>query len=168
MLAALPACVTLKQRARICATCTVENNTDRRDCTIVRTVTVPVNVPGVPGPTVFLPNPCAALCDENGKLREGAHIDAIKDGHTLNLTARGGSLEASLASPAKTIEATVNQTEHHSITSTTKTQLQPCPDQRTDFDGFCRWWFYITALILGAYLVFRYLRWKYWRPPKTG
>lgn len=67
LLIALSSCVTEKQRLKICQSCTLKS--ERKDSIIERLIEVPVYVAPIPGPTLYLPSPCAALCDSLGNLK---------------------------------------------------------------------------------------------------
>jgi hypothetical protein len=63
----LSSCVTEKKRLKICQSCALK--TVQKDSIIERLVEVPVYTAPIPGPTLYLPSPCAALCDSLGNLK---------------------------------------------------------------------------------------------------
>lgn len=96
ILVLLSSCVTERQRALICKTCVL--NSDRKDSIIERIVEVPVTLPPVPGPTVYLANPCAALCDSLGNLKP----------FTIDKTANGIRTTVKSNTVANTLDITSN------------------------------------------------------------
>lgn len=150
----LTSCITEKKRQEICNNCPGKS----KDSTIIKTVTVPVNVPGAPGPTVYLENPCKLLCDSLGNLKK-VNINITKGGQSLNINTIGGGLLVSTSTKDTTIAAQVPQKEVYSAKESIK--YIPCQNERTAFDGFTRYWFYITALILVLRLGWAYFRRKW-------
>lgn len=148
---ALTGCLSEKKRAEICNTCPSESE----DSIVVKTVTVPVIVPGAPGPTLYIENPCKLLCDSLGNLKK-VNFTVNKGGQALNINTLGGGLLVSTATKDTTIAAQVPQKEVYSAKESIK--YVPCNNERTAFDGFTRYWFYITAGLLALWGLVLYFR----------
>lgn len=160
--AILAGCVTERKRQRICATCPVVSHS--KDSIVVKNVTVTVKVPGAPGPTLYLENPCQRLCDSLGNLRPVSFTTA-SNGQTLHVSTLGGGLLLQAVQGDKTVAAQVPTTERYNKTEKAAIKWMPCQNERTAFDGFTRWYFYITAPILGFFIGRAYLRLQRGRPP---
>jgi hypothetical protein len=137
--------ITEKQRQEICNTCPVK--TERRDSIVYKRDTVRVEVPGKPGPTVYLDNPCKLLCDSLGHLRN-VDIKTTKNGQTLHINTMGNGINVATETrdTALAVPVTTKETFHDEKEADVK--YVPCANERTAFDGFTRYWFYITALFL--------------------
>lgn len=154
------ACVTEKQRQKICFTC--PSNTEIKDSIVFKTVTVPVVIPGAPGPTLYLENPCKYLCDSLGNLRK-VNINLCHKGQNLNINRLGGGLLVNTSIKDTTRSAEVQQKEIYRNEHKDIIKYVPCANERTSFDGFCRIWFYITALAASIWGLFTYF--KRFKPP---
>lgn len=99
---AVTSCVTLKQRERICATCTTHDSTYVHDTTIVSVHDTTIKLGYIHGPVSYLPSPCQALCDSIGQLKPYTHterhnglVETLKtEGNVLVQECDADSLEA--------------------------------------------------------------------------
>lgn len=162
LLASLTACVTEKHRQKICNTCQVIS--ERRDSIVYKFDTVRVKIPGTPGPTLYIENPCAFFCDSLGRLRKNFDTSLVHGNSALNIRRIGNVIAIGAATTPTTAIAEVKGKE---VYSKETSKVIQCPNERTSFDGFTNWYFYITAVLGGLYIVYKYFRWKYWRPPKA-
>lgn len=160
IIGSLQSCITEKHRERICATCPVVNTV--KDSIVYKHDTVPVYLPPVAGPTVYLENPCQSLCDSIGRLKP-FNINHTVNGISVKVFTQGNRIAIEANKKDSTLRVPVTHKEaYHEVN---KTIQMPCENERTGFDYFCRWFFYIVA-ILAALAVF----WQYIRPkikPKT-
>ena len=150
----LCACVvTQKQRNRFCSNCPVKK--ERYDSIVEKVIEVPVKIPGKDGPTVYMENPCSKLCDENGNLRPNLNIETKKNGQTLHIMSQGNGINITTATKDTIINAPVKQKEVYSKSHDESVKYIPCVNERTSFDGFAKWYLYITAPILVLWLAWR-------------
>lgn len=149
--------LTEKQRLEICNGCPLK--IERHDSIVINTVTVPVNVPGAPGPTLYIDNPCKELCDSIGRLKK-VNISVRHNGQTLNLNSMGGGLLINTARRDTVLPAEVKQKEVYRKEKNDRPIYVPCENERTAFDGWCRIWFYITGAAVALWLAWLYIRRK--------
>lgn len=149
----LTSCVTEKQRLKICNSCPVKK--ERYDSIVEKILEVPVYLPGKPGPTVYMENPCKLLCDSLGNLKKGVNIIAEKNGQTLHINSQGNGLNITSATKDTTVKAPVKQKEVYNKSHDESVKYIPCDNERTAFDGFTRWFFYIIAPILALWLAWK-------------
>lgn len=143
-------CISQKQRNRICGSCPVRIET--KDSIIVKDsiVKIPFAVPG-PSFAVQIPNPCAELCDSLGNLKSGFSKDVRTKTGKVTIFTRNDSLHVKSDSDSlRGVIDALNRTIRHF--RQVHEQVPVCHrDHRNSFDGFTRYWFYITGggLILG-------------------
>lgn len=155
----ITSCVSEKKRAQICKTCTLKSEV--RDSIIERLIEVPVYTAPVPGPTLYLPSPCASLCDSLGNLKpftiEKKH-NGIKTTIKTNTVANTLDISSNLEDSTKTTAKVLQREIYHS-------QLDQVPARcelrhLTDWDIF---WIKVgkvlTGIILGigGFYLFKWL-----------
>lgn len=156
LIVALSSCITEKKRQKICNTCPIK--TERHDSIVQRIDTVKVNIPGEPGPTVYLENPCKLLCDSLGRLKP-VNIHTVKNGQILHINTQGNGINISSERKDTAVNATVVNTDRYSKRKDVEVRYEVCKrDHRTAFDGWCRYWFYGTAGALVIWVGWRRLR----------
>lgn len=146
-------CISEKKRRGICAGCPVVTHT--KDSIVYKHDTVTVNIPGKPGPTVYLENPCKLLCDSLGNLKP-VNITTRRNGTILNINTLGNGLNIVTETKDTTAKAPVLTKETFSQKEEAHIKWMPCTNERTDFDGFCRWFFYIMAPLVILWAVLKY------------
>lgn len=147
-------CVTEKQRLKICNGCPVK--TVIHDSIVLKHDTVPFYLPGKDGPTVYLENPCKELCDSLGNLKK-VDKKTNRNGLRLHITTQGNGLNITTASKDTTLKAPVTTTQtFHSKKDTEVKWLQCDKPHKTEFDGFCRWFFYIAGPTILIYIVCKF------------
>lgn len=156
--AALSSCVTEKKRQEICNQCPVK--IERHDSIVEKLVEKIVEIPGNDGPIVFLENPCKELCDSFGNLRNIALIKT-KNGQVLKVNKVGNSIAIASSTKDTTAKVMVKQTDTFKDRKDVEVKYVPCVNERTAFDGFTRWWFYITGVILILYVGWRYYKFRF-------
>lgn len=114
----------------------------------------------VPGPIQYLPNPCAMLCDSLWNLKpffseskkNGITSTIFTTGNVLAVDCKTDSLEAVIRGlQEKETERMVF--EKHE-TATTHSETIPV-HVRTPFEKFCIGWFWITAILLALFIVYK-------------
>jgi hypothetical protein len=112
----------------------------------------------IQGPVKYLPSPCAQLCDSLGKLKPFKQTSK-KNGITQTLQTVGDVLvqECDVDS-LKQVITTLENTIHQQSSTFKEVQIHDnCKlEHRNDFDGFCRWFFYIMAPVVLVYLVLKF------------
>lgn len=139
------ACVTEKQRLRICQTCSF-SNTAKDSIRIVERIDS-IYLPPIAGPVQYLENPCKDLCDSLGRLKRfifKTKKNSIKStvrsvGNSIAIECETDSLKAQI----KTLEKYISDKNNSNVV-----KVLPCVNERTRFDGFTYWWFIITAILL--------------------
>lgn len=154
-------CITEKKRNKICNSC--PGKSESHDSIVIKTVIVPVNVPGAPGPTLYLDNPCKYLCDSLGNLKK-VNINVNHNGQNLNINTLGGGLLINTSTKDSIHAAEVQRKETYHDAKKEMVKYLPCLNERTFMDGFCRIWFYITAFAASIWGLLTYF--KRWKPPK--
>ena len=93
------------------------------------------------------------MCDTNGKVKKGFKETVPTDkGTTTTLEEKDGGIEDVTGINGIQVNATVRDT----CESKYLTVPAHCDKQhRTDFDGFCRIWFYITAGIITLWVLIK-------------
>lgn len=152
--------ITEEQRRQICFTC--PSKIEVRDSISYVHDTVKITIPGKPGPTIYLENPCKLICDSLGRLKP-VNIKQQKNGQILHINTLGGGLNIHAETKDTTAKSPIlnKQTFHSEKTDTPK--FIPCQDERTDFDGFCRYWFWATLLLLFIIAGLKGLQWYFKR-----
>lgn len=149
------ACVTEKQRLRICQTCSF-SNTDKDSVRIVERIDS-VFLPPIAGPIQYLENPCKELCDSLGRLKPFV-LKAKKNSLNSTVKTVGNSIAIecdtdSLKAHIKTLEKYISNNKNFN-----NVKMIPCANERTSFDGFTRWYFYITCAIIIGWVLLRLLK----------
>lgn len=148
----LSSCVTEKMRAKICNNCTTK--TEKVDSVYEHQCFDTVSMAPIVGPTIYLTNPC----DSTGKLKPIA-IAKTKNGvrasvntldNTIVFTCETDSLKAYI----QTLKETYVLSRKHDA----DIKYVPCKNERTKFDGFTFWWFWITLGISIIIFVIRLAR----------
>lgn len=153
LMIALNSCMTERKRQRICNSCPVK--TEKHDSIVYKIDSVKIQLPGKDGPTVYLENPCKLLCDSLGKLKN-VDIKTKRNGQSLKISTQGNGINISSNTSDTTVKAPVISKESHSSEKNTVVIEEKCKrDHRTDFDGVCRWFFYIVAPMIGLYVFLR-------------
>jgi len=147
-------CVTEKQRRKICNSCAVETH-NTETITIIHD-TVPKLIPGKDGPIVYLENPCKLLCDSLGNLKKGVDINVSRNGMTTHVKTQGNGINISTASKDTTLKIPVTNSVTVKDTKEAEVKYIPCANERTAFDGWCRWFFYIFAPLIAIYMVLKF------------
>lgn len=146
-------CVTEKKRAEICNTCPVMESVVYKEKIKLKDTTIYITQHG---PIQYLENPCKKLCDSLGNLKpfsitkkENGIVGTIKSvGNSIAFDCKDDSLK-------KVISGLI---EKNTVNSEEKTVIryENCKkNHRTDFDGFCRWFFYIVGPLLFCYIFLR-------------
>jgi hypothetical protein len=146
------ACVTEKQRAKICNTCSVTSGSKDSTSERLRDTTIYITTPG---PIQYLPNPCALLCDSAGKLKPFEKTE-IKKGIKSTIKSQGNTLVVSCeADSLKQVIKDLKETIHYHQVKESSVKYVPCDKaHKTKFDGFTFWWFWITlSIIVVGYLI---------------
>lgn len=152
----ITSCITEKKRLKICNTCASVSS--RHDSIVYKRDTVKIELPGKPGPVVFLENPCKLLCDSLNHLKN-VNINTVKNGQNLHISTQGGGLNISTETKDTLAEVPVmNKETYHEQKDVEQKFIECKRDHRTDFDGFCRMFFWIIAPLLVLYGVFRWYR----------
>lgn len=151
----LASCVTQKQRARICNTCSVVSNS--KDSIIETVVHDTIKLPPIYGPVQYLENPCKKLCDSLGNLIPFV-IKEKKNGITGTIKSVGNSIAFDCA--ADSLQAYIEYIKKESYHKKEENHVKyiPCENERTRFDGFTFWWFWITGIILFLYILIRIVK----------
>lgn len=146
VLVAFSNCVTEKQRLKICQGCPVKIET--KDSIVERIVEVPADP--VPGPTVYIKNPCQDLCDSLGRIKD---FEIKKEEHGITTTIKGNSKtnELEVTSNADSLKLKAKVRDHF---REVKKEVPVCHlDHVSSWDKFCRWFTIIgLALVSGAVL----------------
>lgn len=145
----LSSCVTLKQRERICATCSVK--TIIKDSIQVKIIEKTVQVTVHDTISILADNPCKDMCDSLGRLKKGfKEVFKDKKGTTTTLSENNGKLAINEDLTGLKTKATFRDTTIEKFHSKIEQIPQCQKEHRTSFDYFCRWFFYIIgSIILG-------------------
>jgi hypothetical protein len=140
--ASLFSCVTEKQRLKICNNCALK--AEVHDSIYQVECWDTVRLPPISGPMILIQNPC----DNIGHLKpisitqtKNAVKGTVKSfGNSLVFTCDTDSLKAYI----KTL--TEKYVSNKKVEENVK--YIPCKDERTRFDGFTFWWFWITLVLI--------------------
>jgi hypothetical protein len=118
-----------------------------------------IYIPNIVNTPIYLENPCKLLCDSLGNLKK-VNIVNTKGGLKSTVKTIGNSL--SFECETDSLKARIKWLEHNQIItekSHTENVIKiPCElKHRNSFDGFCRWYFFITFIIILLLLVIRFL-----------
>lgn len=154
LLAFCSSCITEKKRAKICGSC--PSKIEVKDSIVERLVEVPVYTPPIPGPTLYLPSPCAALCDSLGNLKPFTiekKQNGIKTTLKSNLVNNTLEIASNLEDSTKTL-AKVNVKDHYH--SKQEVIQAPCKLEHVNWwNKFC---VYFTLVIGTLLLIYFYIR----------
>jgi hypothetical protein len=132
-------CVTKRKLDKLCELC------PRKDSIVEKIIEVDKVLPPVPGPTVYIDNPCTELCDSLGRLKQ---FEIHKEENGIKTTVRTNTLTNSLEIESKKGPDTI------------KVQV-PCKEKYTTVEAKCKLshrskWDYFTEIgfyILGGTVV---------------
>lgn len=147
------ACVTEKQRTKICETC--PKSIERHDSIVEKEVIKFQDVYVYDTLVSWLPNPCSELCDENGGLKPFKKILTTNKGtkHILETKDNKLVLSDEINGLKETVAVKEKQTEHfHSEKTVLPADCQR--EHRNWLDKVARWWLLISVgaiLALGLF-----------------
>jgi hypothetical protein len=118
-----------------------------------------IYIPKIINTPIYLENPCKLLCDSLGNLKK-VNIVTNKGGLKSTVKTLGNGLIFECETDS--LKARIQWLEHNqTITEkshTENTVQVPCElKHRNSFDGFCRWYFFITILLLLLLLGIRFV-----------
>lgn len=150
----ITSCSTFKEnrKARKCAKFGCIKETFVLDCTIIKAVHDTSYI-SKEGPTVYLENPCAELCDEFGQLKPFEKV-TVKDGIKNTIKSVGNVIvsECDLDSMKQ-----VNTTLREEIFRL-ESQTIEVPRKKTWFEKLQSIWFYISITSIIVYLALKIKR----------
>jgi hypothetical protein len=132
-------CLTQKKIDKVCARCPIK--TEIHDSISYKHDTVKVDVPGKPGPTVYVESPC----DSTGKLKSFS-VTREKNGMRVTTKSVGNVIvtEAEKKDTTLNIPIATKQTFH----SETR-EVPVChKEHRNGLDYFCRYWTLGTCILM--------------------
>lgn len=150
-------CNAEKRAQRRCAKCPIK--TEIKDSIVYRHDTVQIQLPGKPGPVQYLENPCHELCDSLSRLKH-INITTTRNGQVLNIKTVGNSLAISSETKDTTAKVPVQVKDTYHSEHIEKPIYIPCTNERTAWDGFCRWFTYIVMAAAGIYFGVKLIRKK--------
>jgi hypothetical protein len=118
-----------------------------------------IYIPQIINTPIYLENPCKLLCDSLGNLKK-VNITINKGGLKSTVKSLGNGLifeceTDSLKARIKWLEHNLTITEKSHTENTVKV---PCElKHRNSFDGFCRWYFFISMFLALLVLGVRFL-----------
>lgn len=148
-------CVTEKQRTKICQSCALQ--TIVKDSIVERLIEVPVYTAPIAGPTLYLPSPCANLCDSIGNLKpftiskkENGIKITVNTNIAKNSLEINSNLEDSIKSTAqvKSLEVYKSKLEQFAP----KCQLKHV----TGWLIFCQWFTIISVVCIAIWLFIKF------------
>lgn len=152
-------CISEKKRLKICRTCAVKDSISyvEKEKIVLKDTTIFTTIAG---PTQWLENPCKNLCDSLGNLipfkkekKSNGLKSTIKSvGNSIEVDCDADSLKNVIGYYEKQLEKVKTQ----QTTVVSRCELE----HRNKFDGFTFWWFWITAIIIVIYLLFKLLKTK--------
>lgn len=148
----LSSCVTQKMRAKICNSCAAK--TEVRDSVYQVECWDTVRLSPITGPTIYLQNPCDSLGHLKyvsvAQTKNGVKGSVKSIDNTLVFVCETDSLKAYI----KTLtEKYVSNKKHDA-----EVKVLPCENERTRFDGFTYWWFWISLAFLLLWFVIKVFR----------
>lgn len=160
LIVALSSCSYDKRLAKWCGRCTVKDSIVYKEIIKKKDTTLYITTPG---PIQYLENPCAHLCDSFGNLKP-FEIKKKTNGIVGTIKSVGNSIAFNC--DADSLRAVIRGLEEKTIVkSEAITRFADCnKEHRTSFDGFTRWWFYITAGLLLLFIGFKVLK-SYFKIP---
>lgn len=155
LLVFLVSCVTEKQRSKICQECPARIEIHDSIIETLHDTTIYLTVEG---PVQYLENPCANLCDSLGHLKpfevkkkENGIIGTIRSvGNSIAFDCKADSLEAVIKGLKDRL---VFHDQRKDIV-----KYVPCTNEKTKFDGFTFWFFWIVISILLVRYGWKYLK----------
>lgn len=142
-------CVTERQRAKICNTCTVQSIS--KDSIVYRLKDTTIYITQQ-GPVMYMENPCKLLCDSLGNLKPYHHSERKNGIKTTVKTTTNTLVVTCEADSLKAIIKDLREKETYRKTEKSEVKTIPCKNERTRFDGFTFWWFIISLFPLSIYL----------------
>lgn len=155
LIAVLSSCLSEKERLKICNSCAVKDSIVYKETIKLKDTTIFITQQG---PTQYLENPCAWMCDSLGL--KPFEILKKKNGIKSEIKSVGNSIVFNC--DADSLKQVIKGLEEKTISKdNTKNIVKyiPCNNERTLFDGFCRYNAYIFWLLLVALGIRYYLRW---------
>jgi hypothetical protein len=118
-----------------------------------------IYIPQIINTPIYLENPCKLLCDSLGNLKK-VNIVTNKGGLKSTVKTLGNGLIFECETDS--LKARIKWLEHNLTiiekSHTENTVQVPCElKHRTGFDGFCRWYFFITFSLILIVLALRFL-----------
>lgn len=149
----LSSCISEKKRAKICNTCAVKDSISYKEIIKLKDTIIYRNIAG---PVQYLENPCKLLCDSLGKLKP-FEIKTKKNGLTSTIKSVGNSIavDCSADSLKLVISGLKETVREYSSRKAVIRYIECTKKHTTDFDGLCRWFFYIFAPGIALYIFLR-------------
>jgi hypothetical protein len=148
----LSSCVTEKMRAKICNNCSAK--TVVKDSIYQVQCWDTVRLAPIAGPVIYLQNPCDSLGHLKPvlitKTKNGVKGTVNSLDNTIVFTCETDSLKAYIQ--------TLKEKYVFNKKNESEVKYLPCKSERTKFDGFTFWWFWITLVALVAFFVIKILR----------
>lgn len=148
----LSSCLTQKQRDKVCKNCPVQIH----DSIIEKLVEVPIYMPPIQGPILYVENPCSKFCDSLGNLKP-FYIEKEKDGIKTTVTSNTitNSLEINSVKKADSTKVFVPTKEkYQKVTIPARCTLK----HRSKWDYFTEVGFYIFACLTALKLTLNRLK----------
>lgn len=146
----LSSCVSEKKRAQICNSCPVKDSIVFKETIKLKDTIIYIDQPG---PIQYLENPCKLLCDSLGNLK---HFEVKKKEHGITGTIKSVGNSIAFDCAADSLQAVIKglqEKETFKSENNTVVRYEECKRDHTNgFNGFCKWYFFITA----AFLLIRY------------
>lgn len=154
LIVALSSCISEKKRLKICNSCVVKDSIVYKEVVKLKDTTIFITQQG---PIQYLENPCAWMCDSLGlkpfeitKKENGIRTTVKSVGNSIAIESHADSLEKKVILAEKTISKDETKNIFKYI---------PCTNERTMFDGFCRYNAYLLWLLIVFFGVRYYLKW---------
>lgn len=148
-------CVTERQRAKICNSCSVTSFKKDSIVYVKKDTSIYITIPG---PIQYLENPCKELCDSLGNLKS-FKISKKKNGIKGTVKSIGKSIvfeceTDSLKTVIGLLEKQIYQEKQNSLVK----YLDCSREHKTSWDGFTFWFFWIVAPLILIWFAWRYLK----------
>lgn len=149
----LQSCITEKKRQKICNTCAVKDSISYKEIIKLKDTII---YRDIAGPVQYLENPCKLLCDSLGKLKP-FEIKTKKNGLISTIKSVGNSIavDCSADSLKLVISGLKETVRDYSSRKSVIRYVECTKKHRSDFDGLCRWFFYIFAPGIALYIFLR-------------
>lgn len=155
--ALLSSCISEKKRAEICSTC--KTNTIEKE--VVKYIDTPIYILDVQTEPIYIPNPCALLCDSSGKLIANVNKTFTNSkGNSITVSSVNGLLFANAKIDSLKKVISVLSTSKQSYVE--KEIKIPCNNERTQLDGFFKYsaiiFYILLILFLSLKLIKKYIK----------